>query len=128
MMLISWNLFSQTATKTVQNKDSVKISRIVATKIAEDLVLLDAVRYENLILKEDTALLQKQLLLKDATIKIREQQIDLYKSTVSDYQSKEHVYQDMLKTSNRKIKWMKFQRTGLGVLLVAAVTFFTIKQ
>ena len=129
MMLISWSAFSQKdTTLIVPNKDSVTISKKVAQKITKDLLYADVLKQENILLKEDTALLIKVLVIQDSVLNIRNKQIELYQISMRDFNTKEDQYKSLLKSSNKQVKWLKFQRSSAGILLISLLTFIALKN
>ena len=89
-MLLSLNSFSQTVieTRQVPNNDTVKIHIDIAKKIAKDLSLLDVLKEERVLLKQNIDTITFQRDTKDSIIVRKNDQIGLYKSSIDLYKQK----------------------------------------
>lgn len=125
MILLSWTAFSQQGTKNPT--DSIVLNKDVAKKIAKDLVELDYRRSTDTLLQQNIVLLHQQLNAKDSIISIKDSQLNIYQRSIQDYLIKDSLYQKQIKLSGKTNKWLKVQRTGLGILLVSSILFFTFK-
>lgn len=125
-MWFSLNSFSQTVTETrqVPNKDTVKIHIDVAKKIAKDLSLLDAVKAENGLLKQNIDTLISQKNNKDSIISRKDEQIDLYKSSIKLYNNKELVYKSYINNLDLQLSKEK-KKNKLAWTAAAAVVIYT---
>lgn len=126
-LLMTSKSYSQTDTTQKQNKDSITISRETAMFIVQELKLNDVLKQESSVLKEDTTLLKKQHRLKDSIIAAQDNIISIYERRVDTYMVSEHYFRDIQKENAGRIKRLRIQRTGLGVLLVGSLVFFATR-
>jgi hypothetical protein len=128
-MLISLNSFSQIVTETrqVQNNDTVKIHIDVAKKIAKDLSLLDVLKEEKVLLKQNIDTLTFQRDTKDSIIVRKNDQIGLYKSSIDLYKEKENVYKTTLDKLDLQLTKAKL-KNKLGWATAAILVIYTFVQ
>jgi hypothetical protein len=126
-MLFSLSTFSQTDTKIqqVSNTDTVKISIIVAKKITKDLLEYDVLKQEKVLLKQNIDTLIYQRNLKDSIIVRKDDQINLYKSNVESYKSKEIIYKDAINKLDLQVTKYKL-KSKLGFVSLGLMAAFTI--
>jgi hypothetical protein len=128
-MLISLNSFSQIVTETrqVPNNDTVKIHIEVAKKIAKDLSLLDVLKEEKGLLKQNIDTLTFQRDTKDSIIVRKNDQITLYKSSIDLYKEKESVYKTTLDKLDLQLSKAKI-KNKLGWASAAILVIYTFVQ
>lgn len=128
-MLISLNSFSQIVTETrqVPNNDTVKIHIEVAKKIAKDLSLLDVLKEERGLLKQNIDTLTFQRDTKDSIIVRKNDQINLYKSSIDLYKEKESVYKTTLDKLDLQLSKAKI-KNKLGWASAAILVIYTFVQ
>lgn len=125
-MLISLNSFSQTVTETrqVPNNDTVKIHIDIAKKIAKDLSLLDVLKEERVLLKQNIDTITFQRDTKDSIIVRKNDQIGLYKSSIDLYKQKEDVYKTTLNKLDLQLSKAKL-KNKLGWTTAAILVIYT---
>jgi hypothetical protein len=117
-MLLCGNAFSQNDT----NKVTIDIK--TAEKIGEELILYDACKEENEILKDDIRLLKENIIDKDTTIKTFKQVIsnndsidELNRNIIESTESNYNNIKDLIDKKNKN-SWIK---DGVIILLSLAV-------
>jgi hypothetical protein len=125
-MLISLNSFSQTVieTRQVSNSDTVKIHIDIAKKIAKDLSLLDVLKEERVLLKQNIDTITFQRDTKDSIIVRKNDQIGLYKSSIDLYKQKEDVYKTTLNKLDLQLSKAKL-KNKLGWTTAAILVIYT---
>jgi hypothetical protein len=123
------NSFSQTVieTRQVPNNDTVKIHIEVAKKIAKDLSLLDVLKEEKGLLKQNIDTLTFQRDTKDSIIVRKNDQITLYKSSIDLYKEKESVYKTTLDKLDLQLSKAKI-KNKLGWASAAILVIYTFVQ
>lgn len=123
------NSFSQTVieTRQVSNNDTVKIHIEVAKKIAKDLSLLDVLKEEKGLLKQNIDTLTFQRDTKDSIIVRKNDQITLYKSSIDLYKEKESVYKTTLDKLDLQLSKAKI-KNKLGWASAAILVIYTFVQ
>lgn len=126
-MLISLSSFSQTVTETrqVSNNDTVKIHIDIAKKIAKDLSLLDLLKEERVLLKQNIDTITFQRDTKDSIIVRKNDQIGLYKSSIDLYKQKEYVYKTTLDKLDLQLSKAKL-KNKLGWTTAAILVVYTL--
>ena len=125
-MLLSLNSFSQTVieTRQVPNNDTVKIHIDIAKKIAKDLSLLDVLKEERVLLKQNIDTITFQRDTKDSIIVRKNDQIGLYKSSIDLYKQKEDVYKTTLNKLDLQLSKAKL-KNKLGWTTAAILVIYT---
>jgi len=125
-MLLSLNSFSQTVieTRQVSNNDTVKIHIDIAKKIAKDLSLLDVLKEERVLLKQNIDTITFQRDTKDSIIVRKNDQIGLYKSSIDLYKQKEDVYKTTLNKLDLQLSKAKL-KNKLGWTTAAILVIYT---
>jgi hypothetical protein len=120
------NSFSQTVTETrqVPNNDTVKIHIDIAKKIAKDLSLLDVLKEERVLLKQNIDTITFQRDTKDSIIVRKNDQIGLYKSSIDLYKQKEDVYKTTLNKLDLQLSKAKL-KNKLGWTTAAILVIYT---
>jgi hypothetical protein len=129
-MLFSLKSFSQTVTQTqqVSNNDTVKIHISVAKKIVKDLMELDAVKSENVLLKQNIDTITYQRDLKDSIIVKKNDQIGLYKSSIDIYKQKETLYKTTIDKLDLQLSKANFKnKLGWTTAVILVVYTFVHK-
>tara|TARA_R110000868_G_scaffold404701_3_gene683148 strand:+ start:759 stop:1136 length:378 start_codon:yes stop_codon:yes gene_type:complete len=121
------NSFSQTVieTRQVPNNDTVKIHIDIAKKIAKDLSLLDVLKEERVLLKQNIDTITFQRDTKDSIIVRKNDQIGLYKSSIDLYKQKEDVYKTTLNKLDLQLSKAKL-KNKLGWTTAAILVVYTL--
>ena len=129
MILISLNSFSQKDSIVVKTDTNiVRITKPIAIFIAKELVEKDALKKENILLKEDTSTLRLEIgqYKKDSTLNVKKESI--FKSIQEDNNKIISNYQESTKTLSKQLTWSKTKTTVAEVLLLATIIEIIIKK
>lgn len=125
LMLLSCSAFSQ---RDTVNKDTVKLSINTAKAVIKDLLLLDAVKQENILLKDDTSKLQSIISKQDSLISSKDKQISLHMRNENDLSSIGAAYRAAFEKEQKKVRKQKFKTTISQIALVALAIFFAVRS
>lgn len=128
-MLMSLSSFSQkdTRTRSIINKDSVKLHKNVAKKIAKDLQYLDAIKEERILLLENIDTLNTQKSYKDSVISYKDRQILAYKDIMDLQDKKETVLKGEIKSLDKQLRRQKLSKKATIALLLLSLGFAIVK-
>jgi hypothetical protein len=127
--LTSLNSFSQKdiRTRSIINKDSVKLHKNIAKKIAKDLKYLDAIKEERIVLLENIDTLNMQKSYKDSVIAYKDKQIIAYKDIISIQEEKETVFKGEIKSLDKQLRRQKLSKKATIALLILSLGFAIVK-
>lgn len=118
--------FSQSIPTKVNN-DLVTVSKEVAKNIAKNLILKDAYKAENVLLRSTISNLDSQLSVKDTVLIIKEKTIHLKDAIIGDKDKQKQIALDQVSKLNKKIRWQNTKLTIAGGLILGLGIFALIK-
>ena len=125
MMLVHCNSYSQTVIKKqinlTENDSLVCIPKTTVKKIAKDLVLLDAIKKEDTLLKSNIEILKKEVENRDSVVIVKNKIIDLTNHQYMFCSQELNVYQQQHIADIKTLHKSKFKTTLVEVVLVGLI-------
>jgi hypothetical protein len=118
-MMMSWNCFSQTATKD----SSIQLEKTVAKFIIKDLILGDGFKEELFLTDNKIQLLNQKIILKDSIILSLTSKNDNFENILFSKQNQLDLSQELSKKLQTDLKKQKAKTKlmgGAGILLAGA--------
>jgi hypothetical protein len=119
LMMMSWNCFSQTATKD----SSIQLEKTVAKFIIKDLILGDGFKEELFLTDNKIQLLNQKIILKDSIILSLTSKNDNFENILFSKQNQLDLSQELSKKLQTDLKKQKAKTKlmgGAGILLAGA--------